>query len=369
MEINSEKVKTFLKINSAWIYARGWITEYLKNFSPEDILKKDPLEISFETGISFEKASSFLKKALSFDADREMEKVIKSRCLLFFFGDKNYPECFSQMPDPPVAFYVKGNLELCDFLAIVGTRKPDEYGIKMTSKIAFDVAKSGMGIASGLARGVDTLAHKAALKANGRTAAIIGSGLNNIYPPENKKLADEICDKGGFVMSEYVMDEPPLKTNFPARNRLISALSWGTLVIEGDYASGALITARHALVQGKEVMAVPGRVDNPLSNGPNKLLKDGASPVSSFNDVLDVMPFYLSGKYFTANKKEEKSLSRELEGDIKKIYNFISANPGINSDELSVASGFPVSQIFNFLFELETAGIISQRAGRYYTAE
>lgn len=369
MERNPEKIKAFLKINSARVYAQGWITEYLKNLGPEDILKKDPLEISFETGISFEKASSFLKKALSFDADKEMDKIIKSRCSLFFFGDKDYPECFSQIPDPPVAFYVKGNFELHDFLAIVGTRKPDDYGIKITSKIAFDTAKSAMGVASGLARGVDTLAHKAALKAHGRTVAVIGSGLNNVYPPENKKLADEICDNGGFVISEYVMDEPPLKTNFPPRNRLISALSWGTLVIEGDYSSGALITARHALVQGKEVMALPGRVDNPLSNGPNKLLKDGASPVSSFSDVLDAMPFYLSGKYIVGEKKEEKSLSRELEGDIRKIYDFISKNPGINPDELSSASGFPVSKIFNLLFELETSGVISQRAGRYYTAD
>lgn len=359
----------FLKINAARIYAGGWITECLRNSSPEDILKKDPLELSFETGISVQKAASFLEKAGSFDAVSEMEKIRKAGYSVFFFSQEGYPECFLNIPDPPAAFYVRGKFETFTSLAVVGTRKVDEYGIKQTEKITFGVASAGLAIVSGLARGVDTLAHRAALKAGGRTAAVIGSGLDNIYPPENRKLASEICESGGFILSEYPLNEPPLKINFPLRNRLISALSWGVLVIEGDYPSGSLITARHALSQGREVMAVPGRVDNPLSNGPNKLIKEGAIPVASWQDVLDAMPSRLAVEFTPAKQKPEIDRSSELKGELKKIYLLISKNQGVNSDELSCACSFAVSKVLNLLFELETAGLVAQRAGRYYTVD
>ncbi|NLI09199.1 MAG: DNA-protecting protein DprA [Elusimicrobia bacterium] len=358
--------KSLLRINSARFYSYGWITEYLKNFSACEILKKTPLEISFETGISFQKAESFLKKAASFDAEKEMEKAEKYGFSVFFYGEKNYPDCFYQIPQPPMAVYLKGVFSSFTAVAVVGTRKADAYAVKQTESISFSLAQSGMGIISGLARGVDTLAHKAALKAKGKTAAVIGSGLSNIYPAENKKLAEEICSCGGFILSESPLEEEPLKQNFPLRNRLISALSWGVLVIRGDYPSGSLITARHALTQGKEVMAVPGNIDNPLSNGPNKLIKEGAVPIISWTDVLDAAPEYIRRELIVIKSKKNKKAGEELEEQLKKIFYFISLNEGITCDEISCGLSMPVSQVLTSVFELESGGFVASKGGRYY---
>ncbi len=355
-----------LRINAARYYGYGWISEYLKSRSAEEILSKNSLEISFDTGISAQKAEDFLKKASSFEAEKELEKIDANKISVYFYGQQGYPECFYQISQPPAVFYIKGDFSLFDAVAIVGTRKADAYAVRQTSKMSFELACTGMGIVSGLARGVDTLAHKGALKAGGKTAAVTGSGLLNIYPPENKKLAADICEKGGFLLSESPLNEAPLKTNFPLRNRLISALSWGVIVMRGDYPSGSLITARHALSQGKEVMAVPGDADNPLSRGPNRLIREGAIPVCSTEDVLAAVPEYLRQKF---SEKKDKTPEREnipLSGDLKKIYTFVYKSGAASCDEISMGLNMPVSSALNILFELESGGFLARKGDRYY---
>lgn len=355
-----------LRINAARYYGYGWISEYIKNHSAVEILSKNSLEISFDTGISVQRAETFLKKAHSFESEKELEKIESGKFLVYFYRQEGYPECFYQIPQPPIAFYVKGDFSLFDAVAIVGTRKADAYAVRQTSKISFELASLGMGIISGLARGVDTIAHKGALKAAGKTASVIGSGLSNIYPPENKRLAIDICENGGFLLSESPLNEEPLKTNFPLRNRLISALSWGVIVMRGDYPSGSLITARHALSQGKEVMAMPGDADNPLSRGPNKLIKDGAIPVCGVEDVLNSAPEHIRQKFNNKNYKAAREDNISLNGDFRKIYSFVYENGSANCDEISMGTNMPVSKILNILFELESCGFLARKGDRYY---
>ncbi|KKQ95484.1 MAG: hypothetical protein UV74_C0013G0065 [Candidatus Woesebacteria bacterium GW2011_GWB1_43_14] len=198
-----------------------------------------------------------------------------------------YPKNLSGLIDPP-EIYVKGEIRAEDQMAIavVGTRNPSKYGMEMAKIFTRALASNGVTIVSGLARGVDTIAHKTALDVSGRTIAVFGSGLNIIYPPENRKLADRILENGALI-SEFPEDTKPLPKNFLARNRIISGLSLGVLVIEGGNRSGTLSTAAHAANQGREVFAIPGRVDNPASFAPNFLIENGAKMVRTPKDILD----------------------------------------------------------------------------------
>ncbi|MCM8760904.1 MAG: DNA-processing protein DprA, partial [Candidatus Omnitrophica bacterium] len=201
--------------------------------------------------------------------------------------DPEYPKNLKNIHKPPKELYVNGTLEKRDEIAvaIVGSRRASMYGLEMAEKLAFELALRGVTVVSGMARGIDSAAHKGALKANGRTIAVMGSGHNVIYPPENRRLYDQIITSGA-VITEYEDDMPPLPENFPARNRIISGLSLGVVVVEAARNSGALITANFAAEQGREVFAVPGKVSSATSAGTNELIKDGARLVQSVEDII-----------------------------------------------------------------------------------
>src|SRR5712691_10644013 len=206
--------------------------------------------------------------------------------------DDEYPLRLTQVADPPPVLFVRGRLQPADTqaVALVGTRRATSYGHAVAERLSRELAAAGVTVVSGLAKGVDTTAHRAAVQAGGRTIAVLGNGLDQVYPPENTNLARQIVESGaGAVLSEFAPGVPPDAVNFPRRNRIISGLSAATVIVEAGERSGALITADFALEQGREVFAVPGSIFSPMSIGPNELIKQGATPVTSAQDVLDIL--------------------------------------------------------------------------------
>lgn len=263
----------------------------LLNYFPdlESAWRADSGEL-IAAGLEENLAQEFCAGRISINPEAEMEKLAKENIGVITILDENYPGLLKEIYDPPALIYVKGSLLPQDdqALAIVGTRLPSPYGQQAASFLAGQIAQLNLTIISGLARGVDTLAHLAALQNNSRTIAVIGSGLDkaSIYPPSNRILAEKIAGCGA-VISEYPIASPAFKHHFVARNRIISGLSLGTLVIEAREKSGALITAKHALEQNREVFSVPGSIFCPTAKGPNSLLKIGAKLVENASDILE----------------------------------------------------------------------------------
>lgn len=252
--------------------------------------------------------------------EQEMEKLAKEEIGLITLLDKNYPKLLKEIYAPPPLLYIRGSLKPSDelSLAVVGTRKPSSYGRQITPLITAELSQNGLTIVSGLAKGIDTLAHQAALKSGGRTIAVLGSAIDrkSIYPPVNRDLAEKVVQNGA-VLSEFPIGTKPTAQNFPRRNRIISGLSLGVLVIEAPEKSGALITANNALEQNRDVFAVPGHILSHNSFGPNNLIKMGAKLVNQTNDILQELNLNLiktnkSIKNIPAESKEEILITKEL---------------------------------------------------------
>ncbi len=275
--------------------------------------------------------------------------------------DDNYPKLLSQIYDPPVVLYYKGELDPVErAIAVVGTRKITGYGRVVTEQFTKGLVDAGLIIVSGLARGVDSQAHLTAVSGNGRTIAVLGGGLNNIFPPENRELAAKIAGGFGAVISEFPPDYPALPGNFPARNRIISGLSLATLVIEAAEDSGSLITARLALEQGREVFAVPGPVTSNLSKGPIGLIRDGARAVFSADEILEELGINRI-KNPESRIKDEKNFSEEE----KKILGVLE-NESRHIDEIGRALNFDSPKISALLLKMEISGLVqSMGAGIY----
>ena len=253
----------------------------------DQILAATPGQLASIPGIGQKKAQAITAGLNSADVNAELEKAEHLGIRIITQQCPDYPPLLRQIDTAPAVLYVKGTLTDQDNLAVafVGSRNCSNYGREQTSRLTHMLSTAGFTIVSGLARGIDTEAHRGALSADGRTIAVLGCGLGKIYPPENADLADRIADNGCLV-SELPIDYEPLSNTFPARNRIIAGLSLATVVVEARHRSGALITARLALEQNRDVMAVPGRIDSPNSQGPHQLIKDGAQLVENVNDIL-----------------------------------------------------------------------------------
>lgn len=255
--------------------------------SPEAILTADRAALLAVAGVGAETVAKILDQRDRIDVAREEERAATVGARLVTQVDAEYPKRLLQIYDPPMALYVQGTLQTRDEhgVAIVGSRRTSHYGMEIAERLAFQLAENGVTVVSGLARGIDTAAHRGALKGRGRTVAVLGGGLDCLFPVENTGLAGEIAGQGS-VMSEYLMGRQPDKTTFPVRNRIVSGLSLGVVVVEADVTSGAMITANQAMEQGRTVFAVPGRIDSIGARGPHKLIKSGARLVESVDDVL-----------------------------------------------------------------------------------
>ncbi|MDD5040600.1 MAG: DNA-processing protein DprA [Patescibacteria group bacterium] len=278
------------------------------------------------------------------------------------FHHPAYPPQLKEIYSPPAVLYVKGSLpeRSCVLLAVVGTRKTSTYGRSITPRIVYDLASSGMTIVSGLALGIDALAHQSAIDAGGRTLAVLGCGLDAMYPRSNAALAEKIIETGGALLSEYPPGTLPLKQNFPARNRIISGLSRGVLVIEGGDDSGSLITAQFALDQNRDVFAVPGNVSNETSRGPNKLIKMGATVVTCADDVIQA--FEISLPPTAGMPKKAFEPANDVEAAIVK---HLSADP-VHIDEIIEACKLETSIVNATLAILEMKGVVRHAGSMHY---
>ncbi len=277
-----------------------------------------------------------------------------------------YPEPLNELGnDAPLVLYMKGDYMKEDRYAvsIVGSRRPTSYGKMVAEKLSSELSSMGFTVVSGLARGVDTAAHKGALAGGGRTVGVMGSGIDVPYPPENKALMER-AGRSGCVLSEFPPGMPPNRENFPRRNRLISGLSMGVLVVEAGGGSGALITARYALEQGKEVFAVPGNINSPASRGANDLIKEGARAVTRAEDIVQELAPLLRGFI----KKQKKQAPSDMGGDEKTLCDIMSEEPR-HIDALSRQAGMPAAKALSVLLGLELRGIVKQTEGkRFYLA-
>jgi len=293
---------------------------------------------------------------------RELKLIDKNKIRVMTFMDPGYPENLKNIYDPPVILYVRGEILPCDdtAVAVVGSRRASFYGMRTAEKIGFELASRGITVVSGLARGVDSSAHKGALKAGGRTLAVLGSGLSNIYPGEHAELAEKIS-RSGAVISEFPMETIPDRGNFPKRNRVISGLSMGVVVVEAAEKSGALITSDSAIEQGREVFAVPGKIDSPTSKGTNMLIKQGAKLAGTVDDILEELGLGTRGQ----NGKPADIMPTILDKEETLVYNLLTGDPR-HIDELSGESDMEISDISRVLFDLEMRGLVKQLPGKNF---
>jgi DNA processing protein len=301
---------------------------------------------------------------------REMERLQATEVGVTTLGEADYPEALRWIPEPPPVLYIWGTLQHADSLAVavVGSRKPSPYGQLAAQRLSAELAQYGFTVVSGLARGVDSLAHQGALQAGGRTIAVLGSGINVVYPPEHHRLYEAIREQGA-VVSEFPFDTKPDRWNFPRRNRIISGLTLGTLVIEASDQSGSLHTARHALEQGREVFAVPGRIDAPSSRGTNNLIKRGAKLVAGLDDILEEFPeavrLAVRQRSTAPVPLDTPQTPTDLTPDEARVLGSVPPEE-THIEAIIHASQLPAQAVASILLTLELRGLVRQFPGKLF---
>jgi DNA processing protein len=313
------------------------------------------------SGVGLDAANKILTQRSEVDPDAEVERARKVGAHIVVPIDEGYPRSLQDIHDPPLALCIQGELAESDkrAVAIVGARRATHYGRDCAEKLAYQLVQAGFVVVSGLAHGIDTAAHKGALKAGGRTLAVIGSGLGHMYPPENRDLAKTIAGSG-VVMSEFAIDRKPDKTTFPIRNRIVSGLSLGVVVVEAGVRSGAMITVQQGLEQGKSVFAVPGRIDSPLARGPHQLIRDGARLVEDVEDILEEFEFLIP-----PHRQETKAAASGpiLSDDERILVDRLADGPS-DVDSLIRGSGLSASTVSSLLIGLEMKKVARMLPGR-----
>jgi DNA processing protein len=321
-----------------------------------------PSEGLLTAGLPPKVVENFITVRKQIDLDRVMKNLEAKGVKVLTIQDSDYPRRLKEINQPPPVLYIKGSVNVEDdwAVAIVGTRRVTPYGRQVANEIAQFLAQNGVTVVSGLARGVDAIAHQSAIRAGGRTIAVLGSGVDVIYPPEHSRLAGEISAQGA-ILSDYALGTKPDGINFPPRNRIISGLSLATIVVEAGETSGALITAEFAVEQGKEVFAVPGSILTPQSEGTNRLIEQGARPLLKMSEILDVL------KLEQIPEKQNSRKQFPLNPTETKLLQSLSQDP-VHVDEVSRNSGLPISEVSATLTMLELKGMVSQVGGMKYVA-
>jgi DNA processing protein len=312
-------------------------------------------------GIDRRSVQSLLTAREELDLDAELARVEAAGIKLLAWDSPDYPRYLREIPGPPPLLYVRGDFSEIDqwAVAVVGTRRFTTYGRHITQELVSGLVQSDVTIISGLARGIDAIAHKTALEMGGRTIAVLGSGLDNVYPPENRALAARIVEGNGAVVSEYALGVKPDAKNFPPRNRVISGLSMGVVVVEAGERSGASITAGFALEQGRDVFAVPGNINSPASAGTNRLIQQGAKLVSSVNDILEELNLTMIPEQTAVQLVMPESAEEAL------IISHLSHQP-IHIDELTQLAELSSAEISSTLTLMELKGMVHQVGGMNY---
>ncbi len=373
--------------------------------SAEKILNASPQELEDIDGLSPRARNSLTQKKLGCPLEHELELIDEFGCHVITYYDEGYPSLLKQIDTPPLLLYVRGELKPEDAvnIALVGSRQAKDYGRQVSYQLSFQLAKLGLTITSGFAKGIDTCAHRGALDANGRTIAVMGNGLSIVYPAGNSNLVERIIESGALI-SEFPMGMKPRAENFPIRNRIISGLTFGTVVVEASNRSGALITARLASEQGREVFAVPGQIFSELSTGTHKLIDAGAKLINKVDDLLEALPQHYRNQITTptsgtgsdadttiqqqtpdnkrmpqqkdpvtadintsVNKKVDANIPLpDLTADEKVVFNAIEI-PASHIDSIVRSTELPINQVSSVLLMLELKGIIEQLPGKMFS--
>jgi DNA processing protein len=359
-------------------------TKLLERFkSPLAIFRASRTELE-GAGVSGAVAQSIVSGCTFEDAAGQQDKIEACGATLVTIGDSRYPQALREIFDPPVVLFVRGRVELLQSLAVgvVGTRRPTPYGLAVAERMSGDLAHAGLTIVSGMARGIDTAAHKGALARDGATIAVLGCGADIVYPSENRKLAAELVTKG-LIVSEFPMGATAFPQNFPIRNRIISGMSLGVLVVEGAQYSGSAITAKLAMDQGREVFAVPGNITSKLSWGPNLLIKQGARLVQDWNDVVSELPpesrrhlieqgrQRILAEESAAAAGTQASLlengAQQLNAPARKVLGILQVDVALHMDDLlEKLEVMSTSDLIAALFELEMLGLVRQLPGKNF---
>ncbi|MBQ9971031.1 MAG: DNA-processing protein DprA [Elusimicrobiaceae bacterium] len=360
-----------IQLNAFLYFRADWLERLIQIFgSAQEILRQDAPTLAREANLNPDTAAHLLRDAFAVNPQEEWDKTAALGGHIYVPEDEEYPQSLRNIKEAPIALYVLGKLPAAEqaCVAMVGTRKITPYGRRVAHKLAGDLTACGVTVVSGLARGIDSECHAAAVRLKKPTVAVIGTGVGRCYPPENRALARAILEYGGAIVSELPFNKPPNAFHFPRRNRIIAGLSQPVVVAEGEIKSGALITAKLALEMGKDVLAVPGPIDSPQSAGPNSLIKDGAGVVTSVADILDYIPqqlrFGLDARYFetpsvTPNKEQDNLSPREREA-------LAAVGDGQASlDQVAEAIGADVPEAAGILFELEVKGFLACENGLY----
>ena len=333
--------------------------------TPERVLAAKRDELRKVEGIGNDVADQIGKWESIVDLASELARIREFGATILTQDSPRYPKSLREIHAPPIVLYVWGEIQDRDqhAIAIIGARRTTHYGLEAAKKISYQIAYAGLTVTSGLARGIDTAAHLGALAAKGRTIAVIGSGLLEIYPPENRALAEKISNGNGAIVSEFSMQIQPDRQTFPMRNRIISGWSHGILVVEAGLNSGALITASQAIEQGRSVYAVPGPINVPSAMGSNRLIQQGAKLVMSANDILDDLQILLP-----ETKPSADAAARPLpplSSDERRVYDAIdTAETPI--DRIAAKSDLPSGTVSSTLLRLELKRLVKQLPGKYF---
>lgn len=349
--------------------------------SPQAIFQSSLSELE-GLGISPAQARNISSGCSFEDAVEQQRKLLAAGVTLISFHDARYPPRLREIFDPPVILFVRGKTELLRShgIGIVGTRRPTPYGIAATERLSADLAQAGLTVVSGLARGIDTAAHRAALTADGNTVGVLGCGVDVLYPAENRKLYEEI-GRNGLLISEFPMGAPAYPQNFPIRNRIISGLSVGVVIVEGAQHSGSAITAKLAMDQGREVFAVPGNITSKMSWGPNLLIKDGgAKLVQEWTDVTNELPAPV--RRDLVRNAQQRVLNESSEGEVeagetsdeapmkalgRKLLRMLQVDtPQQLESIIESFEGISSSELISALFDLEMSGMVRQLPGKHF---
>jgi DNA processing protein len=306
-------------------------------------------------------------------AAREIAELIRLGGEALRLTDDRYPRFLRETYDPPIVIYCLGDIETAfsqPAIAIVGSRRCSTYGRNVAEKLSRELAERGVTVVSGLARGIDSAAHRGALEGRGLTVGVMGTGLDSVYPKENRKLAERIAEKGALI-TEFPLATPPVSQNFPFRNRVISGVSLGVMVIEGAERSGSLITARLAYEQGRDVFALPGNITSAKSFGPNYLIKDGAKLVQTWRDVVEELPAEMKAAILSAERGENflKQIVFDevaLSEPERKLLKILSADEPVHIDQLILRSGLSLGELMGALLQLEMSDRIRQLPGKSF---
>ncbi|MBN1278134.1 MAG: DNA-processing protein DprA [Deltaproteobacteria bacterium] len=334
--------------------------------SPQSVFDADLNELMKVNGLKKDAANRIIKREFVSSPEEELRLTEKCGARIITYMDPGYPEILKHISSPPMVLYIKGkDIPIRQTLVgIVGSRNPTHYGLRSAEKIALGLARRKIGVVSGLARGIDSAAHRGCLQGEGFTAGVLGTGINLVYPSANRKLFDQITENGAII-SEFPVNTPPEPRNFPIRNRIVSGLCKGIVVVEATRKSGSLITASFALEQNREVFAVPGSIDSPQSTGTHFLIKQGARLIEKADDILEEFGFNLDRIKDLNVLKDKSNIFSDMDESEKKVYEVLGDYP-VHIDEIVRTVSMKTGEVSGILMKMELKSIVKQLAGKMF---